>query len=438
MRPILNRRQHLATVIAIIIFAIGLWWRTEYLFYTHPPTQYIYSDMQGYVSSAINFFNPAYTPSIGDTLYPPGMAYFLGSLYKLDHSWKLAIFAQWLLSAVIPILMAIIATLLFNRITALAVLMIGSLYFPFIDYAGYFLAENPFIFMMLISSICLLLALRSSHWTKMAWWGILAGFSTGVGAAFRSVILAPAMLTAIYLAIMAIKHRNRRIPVVIVSTLIGLLVVLIPLSLRCTRLNDNRFSIISTNGGLNFLQGHYGHAGHFKFHDKKRGHYYEFGNPTVLYKRYEEEVHLACGPYDANKLQDIAWEWIRSHPLDAALNSIEHVFDLYFGSVQWPTSHTDQRRWALLFQYLYLVALLLPALFRLQQNTGSMARLDKSAFSDSILWLPNVGIIATALLIIGEARYRIPFDAYTIILAAAFFVKATPRSEIFTDAHDHE
>lgn len=404
-----------------VLFLIGISWRTYYIFYEHPATDYIYSDMNSYVSSAKNMVDPNYKPVIGDTLYPPGMSFFLGGLYLLDRTWGVALLAQWLIAVLIPFLIGLTGYKLFGYRTALLSAAIASLYYPFIDYASYFLSENPFTFLLLLTMLFTIYGFKARSRIAVALLGLASGIIAGMTASLRSVILVPALLAGVYLLVLAYKHRLKQVPILLCSALIGLGLIIIPLSQRCTTLNEGRFCLISTNSGLNFLQGHYGHTSHFKFDDKKRGYYYEFGNPTKLYKRYEEEARIPFGPYDSHALMRYAKNWIWQHPLDALLISVEHVFDLFFGSVTWPTSHTVHQRWALLFQQLYLVFILLPALFIVQRRSALILRFSTSAFSEALMFLPLLGVMLTVFLTIGEIRYRIPFDAFTMILAARFY-----------------
>ena len=51
----------------------------------------------------------------------------------------------------------------FGRRTAILALIVGSLYLPFIDCAGFFLTENPFMFCTLLSLWLLVRSLNTAH-----------------------------------------------------------------------------------------------------------------------------------------------------------------------------------------------------------------------------------------------------------------------------------
>jgi hypothetical protein len=111
------------------------------------------------------------------------------------------------------------------------------------------------------------------------------------------------------------------------------------------------------------------------------------------------------------------------------------VFDLFVGSVPWPSSATRFGGLANLFQQIYLVFILLPAAIYLWDHAGAALRMEPSAAGCALLVIPLLGLSMAAFLTIGEPRYRIPYDGFTIILAACVYAGRyrEPRAVIAQD-----
>ncbi|MBI4238957.1 MAG: glycosyltransferase family 39 protein [Deltaproteobacteria bacterium] len=408
-----------------VVFGLGCLWRWHYLFHVHPPTAFLYSDMKGYVETALRWFDPAYVQSIADTLYPPGTAYFLGWLHAIDPSWRLAIVVQCVLSCLVPLLLADTARVLYGRRAAWLTLIVSSGYFPFLDHAGYFFSEGPLLVAVIATMWALVRALDARR-RRTAWSGALvAGVFLGMAAAVKSVVLVPALAVAGVLGVAAWRVRARRAAWcgVLVTAGIGFVLVCIPLSRRCTRLNEGDFCLISNNGPMNVLLGHAGAIKGIRWTDPQRHFVHEFGCPVANQRGYTAMLEFPFGAYESQPNLAAAWHWIRRHPGDALLLSIEHVFDLFAGTLPWPTSHTPQRRWINLFQQLYWIFILLPALYYLARRLPSARAGNGPILADCLMIAPLLGLMAVVFATKGEPRYRIAYDGFMIVVAAHAYTR---------------
>ena len=204
---------------------------------------------------------------------------------------------------------------------------------------------------------------------------------------------------------------------------IGFSLVVIPLSIRCTRLNEGQFCAISNNGEMNILLGHHGRIGGIEWHDTRRGLSHIFGSPAAAQHGYTGVIHFDFGVYDRKQNLWEAKNWIRAHPKEALLLSVEHVTDLFYGTIPWPTSHTPQRRWSVWFQKIYWIFILLPACVYLIGQRRSILQLRDDGLADLLMILPIIGLMVTVFIACGEPRYRIPFDGFMIILAARWYAE---------------
>jgi hypothetical protein len=147
-----------------------------------------------------------------------------------------------------------------------------------------------------------------------------------------------------------------------------------------------------------------------------------FGSPVNAQRALQNNVTFNFGVYDAPRALQEAWQWSTNHAVEAVLLSIEHVFDLFVGSIPWPSSATRFNGLANLYQQIYLVFILLPACIYLWGHARPMMRMDQSSVGSALLLLPLLGLMIAAFLTIGEPRYRIPYDGFTIIFAACAYV----------------
>src|SRR6185436_21049347 len=87
------------------------------------------------------------------------------------------------------LVIAALAWALFGRGNALTALAVSSLYYPFIDYAGYLLAEVYIIFLIPLVLVLFLVAMRLKEWPWAAALGVLTGALWSLGIAFKLVLL---------------------------------------------------------------------------------------------------------------------------------------------------------------------------------------------------------------------------------------------------------
>jgi 4-amino-4-deoxy-L-arabinose transferase-like glycosyltransferase len=418
-------------VLVILIAVTGVFWRMYWIFLEHPAKNYIFSDMQVYYETALRLLDPHYTGRIDDTIHPPATSFLMAFTYRFDPTWLAFNIVQFVTSAAVPFLIAAIGYDLFGVSVALIALVISSLYFPFIDYASYFLAENPFLFLLLLSTWLLIRSLRSSKLAVNIVLALLSGLSLGCALGFKGQAWIPGFLIAVFLAIAGWKHRWRRIGWVHAGVGVGLLTIVVPLTVRSTRINDNRFALIAANGPMNILFGHYGEPGHMIFHDSKRNIHLEYLGPSAYEHGSASVNNFPFGPYDSEECLAYAWKWIRENKFQALCRSFDQVYDQFFVWEAWPTNGTRYRRWTIEYQQLFLVFILFPAAMHVVLNFRKMLRLEPDVLGDLLILLPVLGICIGAFITVGEVRYRIPFDGFLILLAARAYA-ARPSASLAT------
>ncbi|NIP85250.1 MAG: hypothetical protein GTO03_06715, partial [Planctomycetales bacterium] len=194
----------------------------------------------------------------------------------------------------------------------------------------------------LLSLWLLVRSIRVPHTGWAVGLAALAGVALGVTTSLKTVILLPALLVLLHLATAAWRYRWGRLPLVLSLASLTLLVTITPLFVRATRLRG-KFTPISTNGPLDVMMGHRGRIRLFHFVDRSRNYRSMFGSPVALQKGYTEELRLPFAPYDVEQMLEEAWVWTRANPWLALQLSAEHVTELFYGSVPWPSSHATPR-----------------------------------------------------------------------------------------------
>jgi len=409
--------------LAWLVYALTIPVRAWYVFVWHDPQKFIYSDMATYVSQAVLFTDPTYTQGIADTIYPPGTGYLFGFLFRLggDSLWPVVL-SQFVGSCVIPILVYAIAARLFSRRTALAALVLASLYFHFLAYAGFFLSETVYTVLVLLAFWFIVMAVQATDPLRQVLCSLLVGWTVGSAAAVKSGILLPFFLLALGIASIFVIRRRILAFVSLAAIAAGALaLVLAPLAMRATKLCDGQFCLVSTNAEMNFLMGHSGRSLRFVWNDAKRNYRFEFAHPASVQKGYDEPRTLAFGPYDRKENLAAAWAWIGDHPWEAFAQSVDHVYDYFTGTVPWPSSHGPERVAMTFFERLYAFFWLVPAAAMVLRLIPRWLRRERGYAGDFLAVMPVAGMTVVSFLTIAEPRYRVPFDGFTCILAARFY-----------------
>lgn len=417
-----SRRAAIGRAVALLAFFIGCFLRYQFIFTWNRPdaAENIFNDMLAYLNEARALFLPA-SGSILNTVYPPGTGWYAGVLLRLDPSFQTFRCMQFLLACLVPVLLSGIARSLYGPGTAWLILGAASLYFPLWEYFGFILSEGPFLVLLLGFFACLIRGLQSPAPRRARIFGGIAGLLLGASAAFKTVSVVTFFFLFIALIALTIRLKVRILPVLL-GTGTTFLILLFLLSARATRLNEGRFLLIANDSPRGFLIGHRGRIGYCNFIDRKRGSNYSFISPTAVQRGYTEHLDLEFGPYEGEKVRAAAYEWIREHPLDTFLLSIEHVFDMFALSTSWPGSTRRYYSWSVLSQEIFLMFFLFPAGCFVAGTFRKLVSLDARHAGDVLVLAAGISIYVVAFLVIGEPRYRIPYDPFMMLLAARTFI----------------
>lgn len=441
--PRATMRTRFLAVLPWLVFVAGVVWRFLFVLKWHDPRKFVYSDMQMYFELGKRITRPGYKLRALDVTHPPGLTELIAFFYRRDPSLGSLVWFQLLVTALVPLAVALLARLAFGARAWRPALVIASLYFPFVEYGGYFLAE---IYLTLTATLTLAAVLGAARLVEIdapsrlrlvaaAAIAALGGLAFSLAMLMKMVAL-PALLAFLGVFVLftrsesalgwraIVKRRAALAAIVCVAAL--------PLSAwqteRCTQASGT-FCPGSSKQGADFLMGHIGRVQGVVWKDPKSKGVVGFGSPAAYQHGYKDKPEFPFAITDNPKNNEAAWKWIKTHPGDSVVLMFEHVWDSFGGSLPWPGN--AQKEWATsqTFHYLFLVFLFFPALVRLLDVARARGLVALLRSMELAIFAPIFGVIVSVMMATGEARYRIPWDMCFILLAVELYRSlAKPRA----------
>lgn len=412
-------------VIAIASYCLGVSLRMAYVWRAHAPRQVVFSDALSIAGLAERFREPNATQSFADTVWPPGQAAFVALALHADESLGVAADFQLLLSCLVPILIGHTTSVVFGRSAGALALAFASLHFGFIHYAGYFLSEQwaQFSVTLAIWATAVMLGMPSRRWCLAA--GFVSGLAWGLATTFRSNAFAVAVLVGCAILPWLVKRAERAKLVGLAVGVIGFVLVVAPMSQRCSGLVGH-FCAGASNPAMNIALGHVGDNLSARFVPRPGALDSEpsrWSPPIRAQHRLAGVETIPVSMYDTSALLGWVAHRFRERPLGFVIECVGNAFDL-FGTDSWPDYSGDvPRRWTIVAKQAFLLAVVVPGLFACFLVIRDLVRRRSVALAHFFLFAVVVAVTLVAFGSMGEARYRIPFDGAFIALAAAVYVR---------------
>jgi len=395
---------------AWLIFFLSRAVSAYYLFVLHPPQSFFHR---------ANYANAGHPPGI---FHPPGGFFYYNFLHWVDPSWNVAIFTQLVVYSLITILVYLIARRLYDEITAFIALALCSIWYPYLDFASYFLSENPYAFALLLSMWLQIVSLTSRSNRRVWCFGLAAGISWGVAFSLKTSVLGSVLLLWAVLCLYYWRHRQQRIITSIWVGILGMMFIITPLSYRCTKVNDGKFCLGAANFSGCMLLGHFGDVATIEWTNPDSGDIKSLSNLTNMDRGSERIVNLDFWFSESSRNLKLAWSWTKQHPFQSLWDSLSSVGYLFSWDVSYPTRYTWFRPIASAYMKIFTFIILLPACAYLFRRRSAIFSLNSSSIAEALLAAPVLGLMGTVFLVnVTEIRYRIPFDGLMIILAARFY-----------------
>jgi 4-amino-4-deoxy-L-arabinose transferase-like glycosyltransferase len=421
------KKPQVQLALVALVYVVGVILRIDYVLNVQRPQDFIYADMRLYYDLATHFATSNEPLMPWDVTHPLGYPVFLSLLRSADGSFARAVNVQLFLSCLVPLAVGLLGARTFGRRTGLLAVAFASLYFPFIEFTGYYLSEIPFILSLTLTFVLFFAARDARRLGVSLALAAAAGLTLSLAMAFKSVALpaAVAFFAADAVAILATRPTDggslvtRLRPWLMRGALAGVaaLPLLVPMARVCTKANLNRFCVTGNKVGADFLLGHYGRIADIAW-GLGQGRGFQFGSPSSYLRHYElhEKVPFPITASAENAAE--AWKWIFAHPFEAFVLSLDHIYDAFFATTIWPSFNGP--RWALaqLSQYAFIALLFVPAVLVCARLLGRGPRAFLTSRAALVL-APIAALAFTVAVATGEVRYRIPFDIFFIVTACA-------------------
>lgn len=402
--------------ICLLAFAAGIFWRFYYLFVQHPIERFLFSDMKAYADAALRNFAPAYFPSVLDTIHPPGMALVFGFFLHWDPSYLLLKIVQFILSVSTPVFAGLAGFYFYGSFVGWLVLAISSIYFPFIGYSANFLAEGPLIAFYALALCLLGRGLKKEDSPRKFHFFVAAGMAFGLGASFKSIAMHAGVAIGLVLLFWGTKFRETVFRKAGQSLLMGIFLVVLPLSLRCTYLSGGNFCAVANDFSRGLVIVYRDTKGMVRW--KTPAADVLFGSPVTYQEGFHDTIEVPFSVLNNKKNILYAWNWIGRHPLGAVKKALTQITYLVSPTTPFPFVDSFARNMARFYLWFFLLFLFVPVLL---QGFFSVRRREMKTI---LLLAPFLTLLLAVMLCGGEPRYRIAHDLFLILPACAFYSRA--------------
>jgi 4-amino-4-deoxy-L-arabinose transferase-like glycosyltransferase len=413
-----------------LVYVVGVALRLEYTLHFHRPEAFVESDMHLYVTLARRLAGSSEPLMPWHVTHPLGYPALVAYLTSDGGSLATVTNLQIVVSSLVPLALGLLGAAAFGRATALMAIVIGSIYFPFIEYGALFLSEIHFIFWLALAFAAFFAAIGARRRGASLGFAAAGGVALSIAISMKSVgLLAAVTFFAVEaIAILLARRpggpswRARLRPWLLRGVVVAVAAapLLIVLARVCTGANRGNFCVTGNKVGSDFLLGHYGRIADMAWAPED-GNGFQFGSPSAFLRHYTHTARVPFPMTDNAANTKEAWRWIFGHPLEAVVLSFDHIYDTFFGAVMWPSFNHKSWPYAHIAQYAFVVLLFIPVLFACRRVATRGARALVTSRTALVL-SPVLALTVTVAIATGEVRYRIPFDIFFIVVMCAFAV----------------
>ena len=423
----------------IAIFLAALAVRIEWNVWEHPPGDYIYSDMNGYVQRADRLLNKPFEPSEYAAFFPFGthmMIAFAKAVFGKESYTAIGI----LFAAIgaLGVAFAYAAAKRASRfaIVAPAVGLFGIFYYPHLSLSGYFLSETPFCTCLMGA---LVFALRMAD-TGRKRDALMMGFFAGLGTIFRPQMLVSVAVVGLFWLVRRKALSKIRFKLLLLSAIP--LALFLAFSVAHMRFNTGRWGTVSENGSFNLVFGRC-HNSKIESLPDGQGHgRVHFRPPEFLQTKNHEDrarrggvaPEIALEPAIGDELSYKGYIGDRKIHMGYIEKCIEltglrgqlaytwtNIRLIWLHNIPWPDSgRASWRAPAQWWTHQHKIWLAIPALLGLLW----MFVPGKRAARLGLLSVNLLAMIAIAGIYFGGTRHRTPYDFVIIILAFETYATA--------------
>lgn len=432
LRRALVRLHDERWVIVLVLVALVI--RLHWNLVVHPPGDFVYSDMRGYMSRADGMFEDLWGRWEYNAFYPFGTHVFLYGVRALFGQENFEAVAT--VYAVLGALEVGFGYALARRVSRFSwvpplVGLILLVYYPLIALGGYFLSEVPFSFCLVASTFFLVRMCDDGRPVD----AVLAGIFAALGFTVRpQILLSIALFGILWFFI------RRAMPRLRFSLLLwAFLPLLLMIGFSAWRMHyhTGRWGLISENGKFNQVFGRCHNEKIVAMPDTPERRRTSFGPPPLiqLKKRSDKlpgqwpQLDPAIGELlqykgyigDQEILGDYIEECVKKTGLAKQVEySFVNAVLLWRYNIMWPDSGKGfwrdySQKWGIIHTNTFAVPALVALLFVFVPR-----RHPRHAIVSLHVW----SIILVALAYIGGVRFRSPYDPFIVLLAVEVYAMA--------------
>ncbi|MGI8909434.1 MAG: glycosyltransferase family 39 protein [Rubrobacteraceae bacterium] len=407
-----SSRWDLLAVAAIVAGAVV---RVIWGLVIHPPGDFIYSDMGGYVERARRLADEG--PLLrSDALFPPGTHMLLAAPMEIFGTGTAGLWAGsvlWcVMSCLIPLFTWRLARLLLTPAAAALATAFCAFWPLYITYGGFFTSETPSLALMVIALWAGYRASRLSGW-EAAGLGLFAGVIGGVAIACRPQWILNLAVLAVPLLI-----RFRRRALALAGIVIGATVILAAVVLH-NSVAAGETTGLSENGGLNFWMGHCDVRAVTTV-DTIQGGSYVFGNPVWgQLDRGGTYYFQGRSIWDQSFFYGMGLDCIRRDGVGHVRVLARGVLNMTATTVPWPQSNDENGQRGVVNASNVAYSLLLPWVLIESVFLIRRRRAAGQPPGELVMLAHFVCVVLVAWVFFGDPRLRSSYDVFGLALLAA-------------------
>ena len=401
----------------------------------HPPGEYIYSDMNGYVQRADRLLERGLVPHEYDSFFPFGTHWLVaGVKYVWGVDNYVAVGRVYALLGAIAVACAYAIARRASRFAtwvAPAVGLLGIFYYPHLSLGGYILSEVPYTAFFMLALVFLMRMLDHGRYVD--------ALAMGTAVAIAMVFRPQALLSAAPIGLFWILRRKQVPNLKIWGLLVAFIPVVIGLALSSALLHHNtgRRGLISENGSFNLVFGRCHNSkiqsmpdgkGHGRVHFRPPP-FLQLTNLAATKKKAGEKPSMALQPAiddvltykgyigDRDKHMEFVRECIeRTGWWGQVKYSYTNVALLWHNNIPWPDSGRKQWRpitrwWTRRVKEWVLLPTLLGLILLVPRRTARMGFLASNILA----------MIALAAIYFGGTRHRGTYDMVVLVVVAEVY-----------------
>jgi hypothetical protein len=418
---VVHNRWPLAIFVAALV--VRLHWNLR----VHPPADYVYSDMNGYVGRAASLFQDLWGKREYSGFYPWGTHVLMFGIEKIFGKGNLG--AVGVAFAVMGAASAMFGMLIARRVTRFAPIgpLVGLILvfdYPMISLGGYFLSETPFGLGLMVGTWALLRVVDRGRARD--------AYLAGIAIAFALVMRPQILVSVALLGVLWIFGRSLWPKLTFAMLCRAALPVVLVLGFSAWRLHyhTGRWGLISENGSFNQVFGRCHVTKIIALPDSPARSRTVFGPPPLLQlaKRSEtapgewpqldpiEGTHFYYFGYIGDAVQHRTYMKdcvAKGGLLRQAEYALVHVLMLWRYNVLWPDSGKGQwQGLAVKWGTIHSTTFAVPAFLAMLVVFWPRAH-PRLALVAVHLWAAFI----VAALYFGDVRLRTPYDPIVVLLA---------------------